>query len=206
MELDDKSTADQSRYFSTLLCHQIIWAIVEDSRKYFANQLLLKDFLNIVDAADILLPRWTLAEIESNVWYQMLILWPSFPIQWLPTVVQQASVYGGGAAHMVSAASQGPGQVHSRLPTPGFPPVSVLAQSLSMILAITLGSMATSPHCKQICLIDVRTPTHQIDHGTVLTKFCVDAFHGIDASSRTHLHRMNAPSRVRHRWQKHVML
>ena len=168
-ELDDENTADRSQYFSPLLCRQIIWAIIEDSRKYFASQLSPDDFINIVDATDIPFPRSTLGEIESNVRHQTPILRPSFPVQWLHGSSRQGysnSVQAISVAHRGSIAQ-------TLLPPTSFPPGSVLAHTVgspSVISVVTTGSAVSSPAREQIRTSDVHPHIKSV-MGPYLQKF-----------------------------------
>ena len=67
--------------FKPLFCRQIVWAIIEDGRSYFATRMSPDDFIGL-HPDEIHFPTSTLNEIEPNIRHQTPIIRSSFPPQW----------------------------------------------------------------------------------------------------------------------------
>jgi hypothetical protein len=121
MELMSVLTLDQvterQQAFMPMFCCQVVWAIIEDGRAYFAQQLTVDDFAGI-HPDDIVFSESTVNELKPHLRNQAPIFWSSFPQQWTKGLsvpdspsrpVQQAgfttvNVPAGGAS-LVSALS-----------------------------------------------------------------------------------------------------
>ena len=80
--LSSERVTERQHAFTPLFCRQVIWAIVEDGRAYFATQLTLDDFIG-QHPDDIDYPESTILEIKQNIRTQSPIFRSSFPAQWL---------------------------------------------------------------------------------------------------------------------------
>lgn len=69
--------------FNELLCRQITWAIIEESRAYFAQRMSVDDFAT-AHPDDIIFPRCTLILLDNHIRTQTPIQRSSFPAAWTP--------------------------------------------------------------------------------------------------------------------------
>ncbi len=74
---------EHKNLFNELLCRQITWAIIEESRAYFAQRMSLDDFA-IMHPDDIIFPRCTLILLDNHIRTQTPIQRSSFPAAWMP--------------------------------------------------------------------------------------------------------------------------
>ena len=115
--------SDRRQFFTPLFCRQVIWAIIEDGRSYFATHLSPDDFV-VQDASDIQFPVCKVCDIESNLRHQIPVIRSTFPAQWQPGHQPQRG------SHTTSLTTGAPG--HSLLPpvpaihTEGLPAPSVV--------------------------------------------------------------------------------
>ena len=91
--LDTDATMRLAHYFNPLLCRQITWAIIEDSRSFFAQTCHPDDFQV---GAQLRFPISLLDDIASNVRYQQPIHRSTFPRQWQGRVAVHGGSGGGG--------------------------------------------------------------------------------------------------------------
>ena len=80
--MESKHVFDRRRFFTPLLCRQIVWAFIEDGRSYFTQRMSRDDFLG-VHPDDIIYPRSSILEIEPNIRHQTPIQRSSFPPAWI---------------------------------------------------------------------------------------------------------------------------
>ncbi len=72
---------EKRRHFTPSFCRQIVWAIIEDGRAYFAHRLTVDNFLG-VHPDDITYPRSDLIEIDHCIRRGSPIIRASFPMSW----------------------------------------------------------------------------------------------------------------------------
>lgn len=115
--MDSEHVYDRRRYFTPLLCRQIVWAIIEDGRSYFSQRLNQDDFIG-VHPDDIKYPRCSVIEIEPNIRHQVPLVRASFPPSWMISSKKKDSTTSGTV-----------------------PPVQgLMVTTPSVISAVTLGS------------------------------------------------------------------
>ena len=98
------------RHFSALLCAQIVWRVLEDSRQFFSVELSPADFRT---GANPRYPVSMLTDINPNVNSQReMIMSPRFPVVWRAAAGVEDARRGFGWTVPVSA----------QTPAPSFPP------------------------------------------------------------------------------------
>ena len=100
--MNSETVYDQRHLFSPTFCRQILWAIIEYGRAYFAQRMSVDDFIG-VHPDDICYPRSNLLELEPLVRTLSPIVRSSFPAAWCIT--------GTAASVSHSAAPGGPPMV-----------------------------------------------------------------------------------------------
>lgn len=73
--------SEKPHAFTPLFCRQLVWAIIEEGRAYFSQQLTLEDFVGL-HPDNIEYPECTLAELQPHVRNQSPIFRSSFPALW----------------------------------------------------------------------------------------------------------------------------
>ena len=97
---------DHRHLFTPVFCRQLVWAIIEYSRAYFAQRMSVDDFVG-VHPGDIIFPRSNLIELEPILRTQTMLLRSSFPERWNPGSTQSFSDAGTTAFHTVVGGSSG---------------------------------------------------------------------------------------------------
>ena len=64
---------ERRQFFTPLYCRQLVWAIVEEGRAYFATRMSPDDFIN-VSPYDIIYPRSSLIDLLAYVRHQTPII------------------------------------------------------------------------------------------------------------------------------------
>ncbi len=64
--MNSETVYDQRHLFSPIFCRQILWAIIEYARAYFAQRMSVDDFIG-VHPDDICYPRSNLLELEPLI-------------------------------------------------------------------------------------------------------------------------------------------
>ena len=79
--MNSDRVTERQHAFTPVFCRQVIWAIVEDGRAYFSQQMTAEDFVG-VHPDDIEYPESTLDELKPHLRNQSPIFRSSFPPQW----------------------------------------------------------------------------------------------------------------------------
>ncbi len=87
---------DHRHLFTPTFCRQIVWAIIEYSRAYFAQRMSVDDFVG-VHPGDIVFPRSNLIELEPVLRTQTPLMRSSFPDRWNTVGIQSPTAQGTGA-------------------------------------------------------------------------------------------------------------
>ncbi len=116
--LDSDRASEDWANFTPLLCRQITWAIIDDGREYFAQQMLPVKFM-VPLGTRICYPQSSLEELIRPIRTQSPILRANFPTQWLPRMAgiegsntvawQLASVAGSAPINVVTVATSARG-------------------------------------------------------------------------------------------------
>ena len=94
LEILEKDPVETNEHlFTPLLCRQIIWAILQDSRAFF-SQIATPD--SFAPGKTYKHPISLLDSIFDRVYYQEDIARPDFPRQWLPRSQPLPHLRGGG--------------------------------------------------------------------------------------------------------------
>lgn len=75
---------DRRDKFSALGCRQIVWAVIEESRLFFAKRLTMDDFTNAQHPDDIPFPTCSLANVVQSLRDGVQLDRLSFPPSWIP--------------------------------------------------------------------------------------------------------------------------
>ena len=86
--LTSDRVSERQQAFTPMFCRQLIWALVEDGRAYFAQHMSVDDFVG-VHADDIVYPESTANELKPHIRNQSPIFRSSFPQQWLTSTAEQ---------------------------------------------------------------------------------------------------------------------
>jgi hypothetical protein len=97
---------DHRHLFTPVFCRQIVWAIIEYSRTYFAQRMSVDDFVG-VHPGDIIFPRSNLIELEPILRTQTPLLRSSFPDRWNPGTSYSTPDAGTTAVPTVVGGSSG---------------------------------------------------------------------------------------------------
>ena len=101
-EMNSEVVCEKREKFSALFCRQIVWAILEESRAFFAQRLSVEDFDNAQLPEDIPYPSCSLAVVIQSVKYITPIERSTFPSSWYPGSAARSV---GGASAMVPVQS-----------------------------------------------------------------------------------------------------
>ena len=89
--------------FTPIMCRQILWAIIEYARSYFAQRMSVDDFIG-VHPEDIAYPRSFLSELEPYIRTLTPIVRSSFPSTW----ITGEPLVGHGTGSVVTAVHHPP--------------------------------------------------------------------------------------------------
>ncbi|KAL3772726.1 hypothetical protein ACHAWU_004971 [Discostella pseudostelligera] len=93
--MESEYVYERRRFFSPVLCRQIVWAIIEEGRAYFSQRMSPDDFIG-VNHYDIVYPKSGLIKLDDFIRQQSPIVRSSFPATWV----------AGGAAARLTGGSQ----------------------------------------------------------------------------------------------------
>ena len=79
--MESEYVYERRQFFSPLLCHQMVWAIIEEGRAYFAQRMSPDDFIG-VNHYDIVYPKSGVIKLDDFIRHQAPILRSSFPATW----------------------------------------------------------------------------------------------------------------------------
>ncbi len=122
-----------------MFCRQLIWAIGEDGRAYFAQHMSVEDFIG-VHPDDIEYPKSTLNELKPHIRNQSPIFRSSFPNQWLTS--------------MADTIAHAPGSGH----TQQAPMVNISTGASTVVSAMS----APTANTDQLRQVSIRATTHLI--------------------------------------------
>ena len=107
-EMNSEVVCEKREKFSALFCRQIIWAILEESRAFFAQRLSVDDFNNAPLPEDIPYPTCSLAVVIQSVKYITPIERSTFPASWYPGSATRAVGVASVMVPVQSVATPGP--------------------------------------------------------------------------------------------------
>lgn len=106
-EMNSEVVCEKREKFTALFCRQIVWAILEESRAFFAQRLSVDDFDNAQLPEDIPYPTCSLAVVIQSVKYITPIERSTFPSSWYPGNASRAGRIGSVAVPVQSVATPG---------------------------------------------------------------------------------------------------
>ena len=138
--LDSEHVSDRRQFFTPLFCRQVVWAIIEDGRSYFATRLSPDNFV-VQDPSDIEFPSCKVSDIEPHIRHQTPILRSTFPAQW-QSGYQQTTLRGGSTGLQPTIVG-----AHEQSLLPPIPAVHTGGlPSPSVISAISTGNTSARPN------------------------------------------------------------
>lgn len=120
--LDSDTVSEKWHFFTPLLCRQIVWAILDDGREYFA-QTMLPDKLEVASSATsfIRYPVSSLEELIRPIRNQVPIYRANFPTQWITrTDTRREAPARQGAASLIGGDTAPPVTFIPRANAPAF--------------------------------------------------------------------------------------
>ena len=97
MTMHSETVYDHRHLFKPMFCRQLVWAIIEYSRAYFAQRLSIDDFIG-VHPDDVVFPRSNLIELEPHLRTQTPVVRSSFPDKWATATATAPHNAGRGGA------------------------------------------------------------------------------------------------------------
>jgi hypothetical protein len=100
MTMHSETVYDHRHLFKPMFCRQLVWAIIEYSRAYFAQRMSIDDFIG-VHPDDVVFPRSNLFELEPHLRTQTPVVRSSFPDKWATATATAPHNAGRGGATML---------------------------------------------------------------------------------------------------------